>query len=40
VVNLDRLADLSVLDPQSKPIRFGDLWKERPAIIVFLRHFG
>ena len=40
MVNLDQLADLTVLDLESKPVRFGDLWKDRTAVIVFVRHFG
>ncbi len=34
------LADCVVKDTEGKDVRLGDLWKERPAAIVFVRHFG
>jgi hypothetical protein len=40
VVNLDRLADLTVLDMNGNPVRFGDLYRDRTAVVVFVRHFG
>ena len=40
MVSLEKLADLTVLDMQSKAVRFGDLWKDRTGVIVFIRHFG
>jgi len=27
-------------DPEGHPVRLGDLWSERPAVLVFVRHFG
>jgi len=27
-------------DVDGHPVRLGDLWSERPAVLVFLRHFG
>lgn len=27
-------------DPDGRPVRLGDLWSERPAVLVFVRHFG
>jgi peroxiredoxin len=39
-------ADASVLEdivlntPEGQPVRLGDLWSERPAVLVFVRHFG
>lgn len=35
-----RLQECTALDPEKKSIRLGDLWKERPAVIAFVRHFG
>ncbi len=35
-----RLADTSLIDPDGEPHRLGDLWQERPAVMLFLRHFG
>jgi hypothetical protein len=39
-MKLNDLARIEVLSPQSKPVFFGDLWAERPAVIAFVRHFG
>jgi len=36
----DDLAKLEVLDEAGKPIVLGSLWQERPAVLVFVRHFG
>jgi len=35
-----RLADISLPDADGKLWRLGDFWEERPAVIVFLRHYG
>jgi hypothetical protein len=36
-----RLAPIELLETGSgKPTRLGDLWQDRPAVLVFLRHFG
>jgi hypothetical protein len=35
-----KLDDVSVQDVNGQPVRLGDLWKDRPAVLVFLRHFG
>ena len=29
-----------VLDPGGQPVEIASLWKDRPALFVFLRHFG
>ena len=34
------LSDVTVLDLEGRPVRVGDLWKERRAVLVFVRHFG
>ena len=31
---------LTVLDPDGEEVRLGSQWRERPAVIVWLRHFG
>jgi len=36
----DDLATMTVLDEQGKPVELGTFWRERPAVLVFLRHFG
>jgi hypothetical protein len=35
-----RLADLVLPDADGKEIRLGSLWESKPAVIVFLRHYG
>ena len=35
-----RLAEISLSDPEGKQVRLGSLWAKRPAVIVFLRHYG
>jgi hypothetical protein len=27
-------------DAEGRPVRLGSLWESRPAVIVFLRHYG
>jgi len=34
------LADLIVKDTEARDVRLGDLWRDRPAVLVFLRHYG
>ena len=34
------LADLIVKDTEGREVRLGDLWRERPAVLVFVRHYG
>jgi hypothetical protein len=36
----EKLAQAEVLDDAGQPHRVADLWKERPAVIHFVRHFG
>jgi len=36
----DDLASLSVLSEDGGQVALGMLWRERPAILVFVRHFG
>jgi len=36
----DDVAALTVLDLDGAAHPFASLWAERPAVIVFLRHFG
>jgi hypothetical protein len=40
MVRADDLAKLTVLDEQSKPVELGTFWREKPAVLVFTRHFG
>jgi hypothetical protein len=34
------LGDLEVLDGEGRARKLGSLWAERPAALVFVRHFG
>ncbi len=34
------LQNIEALDPEGKPVRFGDLWRDRTAVLAFIRHFG
>ena len=36
----DDLAKLTVLDEQGKTIELGTLWRNKTAVLVFIRHFG
>ena len=35
-----QLADAVVQDVDGREVRLGDLWRERPAVLVFVRHYG
>jgi len=34
------LADVEVKDVENRPVRLGSLWADRPAVLVWVRHFG
>jgi hypothetical protein len=34
------LAEIVVKDTSDHAVKLGDLWRDRPAVLVFLRHFG
>ncbi len=34
------LAGIALPDTDGSEVRLGGLWRERPAILVFLRHYG
>ena len=34
------LEQITVLDPDGREIRLGELWAERTVVLVFVRHFG
>jgi len=36
----DDLAKMTVLDPSGSPVVLGTLWRDKVAVLVFLRHFG
>jgi hypothetical protein len=35
-----RLAPIVLPDTDERHVRLGDLWADRPAAVVFLRHYG
>jgi peroxiredoxin len=35
-----KLADITLPDSAGQQLRLGSLWADRPAVIVFLRHYG
>ncbi len=35
-----RLENISVLDPEGREVRLGDLWREQTVVLAFIRHFG
>jgi hypothetical protein len=40
VTRADDLATMTVLDEQGRDVPLGPLWRERTAVLVFVRHFG
>ena len=34
------LADITIPDQDGNDVRLGDLWRDRPAALVWLRHYG
>jgi hypothetical protein len=36
----DALADVVLQDSHGQDVRLGELWAKRPAVVVFLRHYG
>jgi hypothetical protein len=39
-VDLTTLAATTLPDPDGRPFRLGDLWRDQAVVLVFLRHFG
>jgi hypothetical protein len=38
--NLDSIADFVLPDSYGKETRLGDLWRDKPTVVVWLRHYG
>jgi hypothetical protein len=34
------LAEVVVKDMEGRDVRLGDVWREKPAVVVFVRHYG
>jgi len=39
-MDLAALSEVSLVDSGGVSHRLGDLWHDRPVVLVFLRHFG
>jgi len=37
---MSALDELTLTDDEGRDVALKDLWKERPAALVFLRHYG
>jgi hypothetical protein len=37
---MDELQDVELPDAEGRPVRLGELWKERPVVMTWLRHYG
>jgi hypothetical protein len=40
VTPMARLAALTLADADGTPVALDSLWRERPAVLVWVRHFG
>ncbi|MEA2435327.1 MAG: hypothetical protein QOG54_2784 [Actinomycetota bacterium] len=38
--NLDAIADVVLPDSYGNEVRLGDLWRDKPTVVVWLRHYG
>jgi hypothetical protein len=36
----DALAEIALNDHDGNDVRLGELWRERPTALVWLRHYG
>jgi hypothetical protein len=34
------LGDVVVKDSEARDVRLGELWRDGPAVLVFVRHYG
>ena len=37
---MHEIADITLPDQDGTEVRLGDLWRDRPAALVWLRHYG
>jgi hypothetical protein len=40
MTNLTSLEDVHLPDSYGNDVRIGDLWRDGPVVIVWLRHYG
>jgi peroxiredoxin len=36
----NELADVTLPDQDGNEVRLGDLWRDQPVVLVWLRHYG
>jgi hypothetical protein len=36
----DALAEMQLQDKRGEPVVLGTLWRDKPAVLAFVRHFG
>ncbi len=36
----DALAEITLPDQDGNEVQLGELWREQPAVLVWLRHYG
>ena len=39
-VSVKNLGELTVRDELNVPVKLSDFWKEKTAVLIFVRHFG
>lgn len=39
-ISLETLGKMTVLEDSDKPVVMASLWRDKPAVLVFVRHFG
>lgn len=37
---MDAIRDIEIYGDDGETVRLGELWRERPVVLVFVRHFG
>ena len=37
---VEELGEMSLRDADGREVHLGDLWRERPAVLVWIRHYG
>ena len=36
----ESLGPIEVLDLEGEKVQLGEVWRDKPAVLVFIRHFG
>jgi hypothetical protein len=39
-LSVEDLGELVVLNDKNEPVKLLTLWQDKPALLVFVRHFG